>query len=48
MFEIIGKQQKDLFGIFTLGLDLRLLLLGLHKCFIGISDVEIKIMEVFQ
>ncbi|WP_406537489.1 hypothetical protein [Methanobrevibacter sp.] len=48
MFEIIENQQKKVFGMFTLGLDLRLLLLGLHKCFIGISDVEIKIMEVFQ
>ena len=48
MFEIIGKQQKKVFGMFTLGLDLRLLLLGLHKRFIGISDVEIKTMEVFQ
>lgn len=48
MFEIIGKQQKDLFGIFTLGLDLRLLLLGLHKRFISIRNVEIRKMEVFQ
>ena len=47
MFEIIGKQQKDLFGIFTLDLDLRLLLLGLHKCFISIN-VELRKMEVFQ
>ena len=48
MFEIIGKQQKDLFGIFTLDLDLRLLLLGLHKCFISIRNVELRKMEVFQ
>ena len=48
MFEIIGKQQKDLFGIFTLGLDLRLLLLGLHKRFISIGNVENRKMEVFQ
>ena len=48
MFEIIGKQQKKVFGMFTLGLDLRLLLLGLHKRFIGIRNVEIRKMEVFQ
>ncbi len=48
MFEIIRNQQKKVFGMFTLDLDLRLLLLGLHKCFISIGNVEIRKMEVFQ
>ena len=48
MFEIIRNQQKKVFGIFTLGLDLRLLLLGLHKRFISIGNVENRKMEVFQ
>ncbi len=51
MFEMTEYQQNIgsyLFGLFTLGLDLRCLLLGLRKRFIGIKNFEIKGMEAFQ
>ncbi|WP_156064572.1 hypothetical protein [Methanobrevibacter sp. YE315] len=51
MFERVIKQQErsnDAFRFFTLGLDLRGLLLGLHKCFIGLENAETEKMEVFQ
>ena len=48
MFEIIKRQQNRMVRFFTLSLDLRALLLGLHKCFISLGNVENKKMEVFQ
>ena len=52
MFVISKRQQiaeNRILKFFTLDLDyLRLLLLGLHRCFISLVNVEIKEMEVFQ